>query len=155
MDRYNLRNGDVVSGVVLAALGTFIVIQAGIWPYYSPDGPGPGFFPMWYGVLMVALALWLIISAASKPKVENGDKVFTIGTRRALTVWFGLVVCLVAMAWIGFVIAFACFTVFIVTYVLGRPLLTGIITSVLSSASFYIVFWEILGVQIPTGPWGF
>jgi putative tricarboxylic transport membrane protein len=154
MQKFNLRNGDVISGAILAVLGTFIVIQSAIWPYYSPDGPGPGFFPIWYGLLMVALSLWLIISAATKPKAD-AEKIFTINTRRALTVWFGLVVCLVAMAWIGFTVAFGLYTVFIVSYVLGRPLITGVITAVASSAGFYIAFWEILGVQIPFGPWGF
>ena len=154
MNKFNLRNGDVISGAILSALGTFIIIQSAIWPYYSPDGPGPGFFPMWYGLLMVALALWLMISAATKPKAEAG-KVFTVNTRRALTVWLGLVVCLVAMAWIGFTTAFGLYTVFIGSYVLGRSLIAGVITAVASSAGFYIVFWEILGVQIPFGPWGF
>jgi len=155
MHKYNLRNGDVMSGAVLAALGTFIVIQGAIWPYYTPDGPGPGFFPIWYGVLMVGLALWLIISAASKSKAEARSEVFTVGTRRALMVWLGLVVCLVAMAWIGFTVAFGLYTVFIVSYVLGRSLLAGVITAAATCAGFYIVFWQVLGVQLPFGPWGF
>src|SRR4051795_493170 len=150
MHRYNLRNGDVVSGAILIALGTYIVIQASIWPYYEVNGPGPGFFPLWYGILMIVLSLGLIISTARKPKAEGAGEVFTIGTRRALTVWLGLVVCLVAMAWLGFNIAFALFTVFIVSYVLGRPLLAGVITGVLSSACFYLLFAEVLGVQLPT-----
>ena len=155
MHKYNLRNGDVVSGAILVALGTYIVIQASIWPYYEVNGPGPGFFPLWYGILMVVLSLGLIISAARKPKADNRDTIFTIGTWRALTVWFGLVVCLVAMVWLGFNTAFAVFSAFIVSYVLGRPWSTGIITGVLSSASFYILFREILGVQLPINAWGF
>jgi putative tricarboxylic transport membrane protein len=155
MHKYNLRNGDVISGVILVALGTYIVIQASIWPYYEVNGPGPGFFPLWYGILMIVLSLGLIISTARKPKAEDAGEVFTIGTRRALTVWLGLVVCLVAMAWLGFNIAFALFTVFIVSYVLGRPLLAGVITGVLSSACFYFLFAWVLGVQLPTSPWGF
>ena len=155
MQKYNLRNGDVVSGAILMALGTYIVIQASIWPYYEVNGPGPGFFPLWYGILMIALSLGLIVSTARKPKAKGGENIFTIGTRHALIVWLGLVVCLVAMVWLGFNIAFALFTLFIVTYVLGRPLRTGIITGVLSSASFYILFAWVLGVQLPTSPWGF
>jgi putative tricarboxylic transport membrane protein len=155
MRKYNLRNGDVVSGAILVALGTYIVVQASIWPYYEVNGPGPGFFPLWYGILMIALSLGLIISAARKPKADGGQTIFTIGTRRALIVWLGLVICLVTMAWLGFNIAFALFTVFIVTYVLGRPLRTGIITGILSSASLSILFREILGVQLPSSPWGF
>ena len=45
-----LARGDVASGVVLAGLGFYIVVQAWRWEYLGPDGPGPGFFPLWYGV---------------------------------------------------------------------------------------------------------
>lgn len=155
MNKYNLRNGDVVSGVILIALGTYIVIQASIWPYYEVNGPGPGFFPLWYGILMVGLSIALIVSTARKPREEGGESIFTVGTKRALITWLGLVVCLIVMAWLGFNIAFALFTTFIVCYVLGRPLMTGLITGVLTSASFYILFAKVLGVQLPTNAWGF
>ncbi len=155
MQKLNFKNGDVVSGAILIALGTYIIIQASIWPYYEVNGPGPGFFPLWYGILMVLLSVGLIISAARKPKEDNADTIFTMGTWRALTVWFGLVVCLVAMAWLGFNIAFTLFTVFLVSYVLGRPWMTGIITGIASSAAFYVLFAVVLGVQLPTSPWGF
>ena len=122
MHKLNLRNGDVVSGAILIALGTYIVIQASIWPYYEVNGPGPGFFPDLVRDTDDPLSIGLIVSAARKPIADNSDTIFTMGTWRALTVWLGLVVCLVAMAWLGFNIAFALFTIFIVSYVLGRSL---------------------------------
>src|SRR5215203_4337544 len=57
------RSGDVISGAVLAALGVYIFTQSRAWDYYTPDGPGPGFFPSWYGALMAALSLLLIWNA--------------------------------------------------------------------------------------------
>ena len=39
---HRLRNGDVASGLALAALGTYIVQQALAWDYMTPDGPGAG-----------------------------------------------------------------------------------------------------------------
>ncbi len=59
-----LQKGDVISGAVLAALGVFIITQARAWDYYTLDGPGPGFFPFWYGVAMVVLSLLLVLNAA-------------------------------------------------------------------------------------------
>src|SRR5262249_47572898 len=49
------RDGDVISGAVLSALGLFIFLRAHQWDYSGPDGPGPGFFPTWYGLGMIAL----------------------------------------------------------------------------------------------------
>ena len=59
-----LQKGDVISGAVLAALGVYIITQARAWDYYTLDGPGPGFFPFWYGVVMLVLSLLLIVNSA-------------------------------------------------------------------------------------------
>ena len=55
-----LRDGDVISGAALSALGLYIFLQAHQWDYSGPDGPGPGFFPTWYGLGMIALSLAMI-----------------------------------------------------------------------------------------------
>ena len=48
-------NADLWSGLALAALGGYIIVQASGWEYLGSDGPGPGFFPLWYGIAMAAL----------------------------------------------------------------------------------------------------
>jgi len=154
MQKLNLKSGDVISGAVLAALGTYIVIQASLWPYYEVNGPGPGFFPIWYGILMVVLSLWLIITAAQKPPVDEVSWI-TLGVGRALMVWAGFTVSLVLMVFLGFCISFTLFTMFIVSYALGRPILNGFLTGAISAAGFYVLFWVIMGVQLPTGYVGF
>ena len=58
-----LRSGDFWSGLVLAALGTYIVVTAHAWDYITEEGPGAGFFPMWYGGAMIALSLALALGA--------------------------------------------------------------------------------------------
>ena len=154
MYKYNLRNGDVVSGAILAALGTYIVIQASIWPYYGPDGPGPGFFPLWYGFLMIGLSLWLVIGTALKPKAEQTKRDW-VGTRRALIVWAAFAGCLALMGFLGFSLALALFTAFVVAYVFQRPLTTAILIGAANAAGFYLVFYKALGVPLPTGWVGF
>ena len=56
-----LRQGDFWSGLVLAALGTYILAEARRWIYLGEEGPGPGFFPIWYGAAMVVLSLALVL----------------------------------------------------------------------------------------------
>ena len=57
MNKTAFRDGDVISGGLLAALGSYIVLEARAWTYSGPEGPGPGFFPIWYGILMIGLSL--------------------------------------------------------------------------------------------------
>ncbi|HET9653185.1 MAG TPA: tripartite tricarboxylate transporter TctB family protein [Usitatibacter sp.] len=63
-----LRAGDFWAGLAFAALGAWIVSEARGWVYLGDEGPGAGFFPMWYGVAMIALALVLAIGAARKTR---------------------------------------------------------------------------------------
>ena len=58
-----VNRGDVISGALLAGVGVFIVVEARMWEYIGLDGPGPGFFPLWYGLAMVALSLLLVASS--------------------------------------------------------------------------------------------
>ena len=65
--RVPVATGDFWSGLVLAALGGYIARGRGSWVYLGEDGPGPGFFPIWYGGAMLALSLLLVAGAVLKP----------------------------------------------------------------------------------------
>ena len=58
---------------MLAALGVYIFMEARDWAYYSDDGPGPAFFPVWYGVAMVVLSLALIVDRRSPSSRRPDD----------------------------------------------------------------------------------
>jgi putative tricarboxylic transport membrane protein len=149
-----LKNGDVISGAVLAALGVYIVMQTRAWDYYTLDGPGPAFFPFWYGVAMVALSLLLIVSAA-----RNGHgSTATIEWRamgRALTTWLAFAVSVALMDFVGFLISFALLTFFIVAVIFRRPLAIAGVVAVASALAFHLIFPVALSVSLPTGPFGF
>jgi putative tricarboxylic transport membrane protein len=148
-----VRNGEVISGAVLAALGVYIFLQARAWDYYSADGPGPGFFPTWYGVGMVVLSLALIVS-----KLRNPGKSGTVdwpATARALGTWLAFAVAVALMGTLGFVVSFALLTFLIVTFVFRRSMLTAGITAIVAALTFHVVFPVILEVQLPTGLFGF
>jgi putative tricarboxylic transport membrane protein len=147
------RDGDVISGGLLAALGVFILMQSRAWDYYGPDGPGPGFFPFWYGVAMIALSLVLIASAAMNP--QDLGRIDWPATRRALATWLAFVLAIALMDWLGFVVSFALLTFVIVAYVFHRPLRTAGITAVCAALGFYLTFAVALNVSLPAGLLGF
>ncbi len=150
-----LKDGDVISGAVLAALGVYIVMQSLAWEYSGPDGPGPGFFPFWYGVAMVALSLLLIVSSVGKGEAENGGAIDWPATGRALATWAAFALSIALMNWLGFIISFALLTFFIVAVIFRRSLLTAGITAAVSALAFHLVFPVALSVALPTGVFGF
>lgn len=148
-----LRNGDVISSAVLAALGVYIVMEARHWNYLGDDGPGPAFFPIWYGIVMIVLSLALIaITIVNKPKAETPD---WQGIGRALVTWAAFAVCAALMGWLGFLIAFALLTFFMITFVFRQSPVTAGIAAVVAAAGFYLVFPFALNVALPTGVFGF
>jgi putative tricarboxylic transport membrane protein len=150
-----IRTGDIVSGAVLAGLGIFIIVEARGWEYLGPDGPGPGFFPMWYGVCMVALALMLVAASLLQRAREPAAAVKWREVGRALAAWAGLAVCIGLLKVLGFLLAFGMFTFFLVAVMYRRPLGTALAVSVGMVVGFYLVFPLALNVALPVGKLGF
>jgi putative tricarboxylic transport membrane protein len=149
------KSGDIVSGAVLAGLGIFIVSEAWRWEYLGPDGPGPGFFPLWYGLCIIALALALVVTSLVQRAREPGAAVNWREVGRALTAWAGLAVCVGLLKVLGFLLAFGLFTFFLVAGMYRRPLVTAMAVSVGSALGFYLIFPLALNVALPTGVFGF
>ena len=149
-----LKNGEVASGAVLAALGVYIVLESRHWEYLGPDGPGPGFFPMWYGIGLVILSIALIAtnwkreSAAASAEEKSGR-------RRAFSAWVALLVCVALLKPLGFPIAFGLYSIYLVKFLYGEPLGKALAVGIGGSLTFYLLFDKALNVSLPAGLFGF
>lgn len=151
-----VNRGDVISGALLAGVGVFIVIEARSWEYIGLDGPGPGFFPLWYGLAMVALSLLLVASSFLRRRgSENAAPVNWREVGNAMLTWFAFVLCVGLLKPLGFMLSFALLTFFIVTVMYRKSLATAALTAMGCSAGFYLVFPLALQVNLPTGMLGF
>jgi putative tricarboxylic transport membrane protein len=139
-------NADLWSGLALAALGGYIIVHASRWDYMGPDGPGPGFFPLWYGMAMAALSLALTISSVVRGNRETID---WRGAGRAFLVWLALALSVAAFKLVGFVIGFAVLSFFLVAVMYRRSLPVAAAVAVGLAAGFYAVFPLLLGVNLP------
>ena len=136
------RSPDFWSGLALAALGGYIVLRARGWDYMTPEGPGPGFFPLWYGLAILGLALYLVAS----PGLARVD---WRGSGRAFATWAAIAACVAALKWLGFVVAFAALTFFLVAVMYRKPVRTAAVVAFAVAAAFYVVFPLALGVPLP------
>jgi putative tricarboxylic transport membrane protein len=149
-----MSSGDVWSGGVLAALGSYVVVESAQWEYLGADGPGPGFFPMWYGIAIVVLSLVLVAGALKRRRRAPGPTPWReIG--RALGVWSAFAVSAALLPLLGFMLSFALLTAFIMCVMYGRPLRSGLAAGALGAAAFYLVFPFALEVTLPVGILGF
>ena len=148
------KSGDLWSGVALALLGVYIVVQARQWDYMDPEGPGPGFFPLWYGLAILALSALLVASHLRRAPLRDKPLEWRrIG--RALGVWLALAVSVALFGVLGFVVSFALLTYFIAAVMYRKPAWTAAAVAAATAAGFYLVFDLALGLGLPSGVLGF
>ncbi len=150
-----LIKGDVMSGAVLAALGVYIISEARQWDYLTQEGPGPGFFPLWYGIAMILLALLLIGSNLLRRSAVRAESVDWRRVRHALFAWTAFVASIALLKPLGFQLSFALLTFFVVAGIYRRPLPAALAIAVGCSLGFYLVFPLALNVSLPVGMFGF
>jgi putative tricarboxylic transport membrane protein len=147
-----MRRGDFWSGLALAALGGYIVMQARKWQYTGEDGPGAGFFPAWYGGAMIVLSLLLVAGTVLKGSRGAAAKAIRWNDLgRAFTCWAAFVACIALMPVLGFSIAFALLTWFIVAVMARRPQRVALGVAVGFSVLFYLLFEVALDLSLPHG----
>ena len=140
------RSPDFWSGLALAALGGTIVYQARGWEYLGQDGPGPGFFPLWYGIAMLVLSAVLVASSLLRAEPEAVD---WRGAGRAAAVSAALAVAVALFKLVGFAIGFAALAFFIVLVMYRRPWPLAAAVAVGLAGGFYLLFPVLLGVNLP------
>jgi putative tricarboxylic transport membrane protein len=151
MKKSNLQTAEIAASGVLVGLGVYIIMQATQWTYSGPEGPGPGFFPIWYGIGIIGLALLLI--AQNLFGNAEGEHPNWTGTVRSLAGWLALAITVALMQVIGFFLSLALLTFFICFVMYRRRVIVAVIASAAVAAGF-LIFPLALGVSLPTGIWG-
>jgi putative tricarboxylic transport membrane protein len=155
MTRY-LKDGDILSAAALAVLAAYIIQVSSQWTILGPEGPGPGFFPLGYGILMLGCALGLIVMTLIgrgpvKPAPEEtADRA---GTIDAFVTWGALAASVPLMSLFGFIVGFGLVIFFMVKVVFGRSLLAAVATAAAIVLSLHIVLPVLLGSPLPGGRW--
>ncbi len=142
-----------ITSMVSMLVAAFLARESLRLRYYTPLGPGPGFFPLWLSILLAILAAAMFWQATfGKPEAMPADFYADRGGYlRIGAVVAALVGVIVLMGPLGFRLVMLGFYLFLLT-ALGRqhPLLTGII-ALAGSFGVYYVFVRWLATPLPTG----
>lgn len=145
--------GHAYRALVLAFLvGGLLVCRTAIGlTYYTPLGPGPGFFPFWAGGLLSLFCLMLLVQSfrAQIPAFDIPDK----GPMLKIVVTIAAIACFgLFIERLGFVLTM--FGVLLaLLYVHGcRMLPTGLVVALTGSLGVGFAFSRWLGVFLPPAP---
>src|SRR5262245_962236 len=151
-----LLSGEVLAGLFLAALGTLILLPALSWDYISDTGPGPGFLPVWLGIVIIGLSSLLIFATLRKRSASNiASRESANKPARAFMSWFAIMVGAAFLTTLGFYVTFALLTAFLVLAMEKRSVLVAVAVAAGSAVGFYLIFSLALRIPLPSGPWGF
>ena len=150
-----MNKSDLWTGLALMGLGFWITRQALRLDYIDEYGPGPGFFPVWIGAGLLALATGLVIMSIFRRAKPSEEQPAWSGTGRALGAWAGFMMSIALLNTLGFFISFVMLTIFLVSVMNRRSPWLAAIVGLGGALGFYFLFVVALGVPIPVGPWGF
>jgi hypothetical protein len=150
-----MRRADQVSGALLLVFGIGFAVGARRYPYWTPNGPGSGFLPLWLGLTMVVLAVALLVGATRRtgPGVAwlPGGRAFTrlivVVVATALFIWL--------MPWLGMTLGTFLFLVVLLRFLEGHGWGATLGVAVATTAANWLVFIYWLNVPFPTGVLGF
>jgi putative tricarboxylic transport membrane protein len=150
-----MRLGQQIAGLAMVPLALFLGYQALKLSYYTPGGPGPGFFPSWLCGLLAVLGVAMAYQAKLAPAAaESGFAISRVGLLRivvSLLVLFGTAA---LMGVFGFRLTTAVFYVVLLLAFGRRNVIEITVLAAAGSLGVHFVFTSLLGQPLPTGMFG-
>ena len=141
------RNGsvDAVVSAILFAIGAVVVFEArALGAGWQNDGPGPGYFPFYIGLILCVAGAGIFWQAVFSAKRNRGAFVDREQLARVLSVFVPAIVYVVAIVFVGIYVAsavyIAAFMVLLGKYPVWKSVAIGVAVNALFFAMFEVWF---------------
>jgi putative tricarboxylic transport membrane protein len=152
-----MKRAETAAATIFMLLGVLVIKSSTALIYMTDIGPGPGFFPLWLGILLIFLGLILVVQNVISMR-KNDQKTSEIeeplwpgvaGATRVGIVIFALLAVSFLITRIGFILS-----IFILIssllYTLGKQKIsTTLIVAFSGSFGVYFLFTKFLYVELP------
>ncbi len=146
-----------ITGALFLLLAIFVAVESLKLRYYTPLGPGPGFFSFWLSLVFGGLSLLMILQTMIGQAEPMPEDFFSdrIGYLRIGAVVLALFLTVYLFEPLGFCLTMFSVCVFLL-YALGRQgIIMTLLVSLASSFGTFYVFDHWLKVPLPRGVLGF
>jgi hypothetical protein len=148
--RPRLINGDVGLALVFAAIGIVWIYGAVGLPFWEGFAPQSGFLPLFYGLLLVGLALAILIVRLLDADVPSDAQ----PTGKPLVILAAVTAAVVGVEAAGFGVAVFLLLLFLFAAVERLPILRSFVVAGGTTAVLILIFRTWLSVPLPVGPLG-
>ncbi len=149
-----MKRTDLVAGILVSLFGVYVVWQSTSLPYSAEFGrPGAGFFPFWLGMAAVLLGGVVAVGAARRPASSDiqGPNWNLRDLGKPFLILLAMLIAIVGLRTLGFLVTIGLFLAFLTVIVERVKPVPGLVTAVLGSLGFYLLFEVWLKVQLPIG----
>ncbi len=140
-----------VSSLIIIAFSIWMVVESVQLNYYTPLGPGPGFFPLWLALSMAGLSTAWFIQLTFHPL--QGKAIHFLPSRAGCWRIASLIVSVAVFGLlverVGFSVLMFVFLLFLLTALGRKSALVTLAVSILGSFGAYYVFSHYLNVRLP------
>ncbi len=152
-----MKKADQFAAIVLLLFSAFVIFESSRMTLQVEFAPGYGFFPFWLGTLMAVLSIILFINA--RTQVGDGEGMVVLPNRATLLnvglILGGLGLYAFLMEIAGYVLDTFILVILLLGVVERERWQICLLSAVLMTASLYVIFQVILGVNLPTSVFGF
>lgn len=143
------RAPDLAAAAAVFALGLAAFVGALGLGYWT-RGPGPGFFPLWLGALLMLLGGVWAGQVARGRNVHVSEPVAPEGPRAVALVLGALLVTTLLLDVVGYQLAMTALVLFLLLVVGKRHLIESILVALVAGFGVYALFANVLQVYLPT-----
>ena len=142
------RHGGMCVAAVLAAIGLIFTWQAALIDFGDVALPGPGFFPLVLGVLVLALAAVIGV----RDWFRTGGEAVELGHRDVLIVLAALAALPPLFEPLGAYATLGLFGAALLVLIARCSLVIAVLSAAIGMAACWYFFQVALGLQLPIGP---
>lgn len=150
----------VVVSLLVTLLGVAAVVGSLPLGYWTELGPGPGFFPLWLGILLTGLgAGWLLMELRAWRARRTGDasglpfgedeEVPAYSPPTAVAIVVTLCILAACLELVGYQLSMLAFLLFHLLVLGRRRLLESVVIAVVGSFGVFMIFTRLLTVALP------
>jgi putative tricarboxylic transport membrane protein len=149
-----MKKADQWSGLFLLHIAGFILWGAVSLPYGNIHNPGPGFFPLWLGIILGAMAVGLILKSTwQREKTKLLQDILTEKVRweKVLFVLIALTLYAYLINLFGFLIVTLLLMAFLLYFIEPHPWKTVIGWTLIGALGSYLIFEVWMKLRLPKG----
>src|SRR5882672_6263964 len=148
------RRAGLLATGALALIGLIFAWQASRLDLGQIGLPGPGFFPLLLGALLVVFAAAIAIEGrlASSKLASSKDEPLEFGHAQVLITFAALLTVPLLFELLGAYITLGLMSAVLLVCIARVSLLLAVVSSAVGMAACWYLFGELLGVRLPIGP---